>query len=144
MARQVSAGFLAGVDISPAILARGIRCFHALVAADRLELRCAPAEELPFSAGRFSKACSVNSFFYWANVPRAFAELARVLKPGGLLVLCFTRGRCLEDRSFARHGVRCYDEADVRRLLERAGFHDIDAFPGADRHRQFVCLTARC
>jgi ubiquinone/menaquinone biosynthesis C-methylase UbiE len=141
MARQVTAGHLVGVDVSPAIVARGTRRFRTLVAAGRLGLRCAPAEALPFPAGRFTKACSVNSLFYWADVPRALAELARVLEPGGLLVLCFTRGRCLEDKSFARHGVGCYEEADVRRFLETAGFHTIAASPGADRHREFVCLS---
>lgn len=144
MARHVTAGLLAGVDISPAIVSRSTRRFHALAAAGRLELRCAPSEELPFPAGYFSKACSVNSLFYWADVPRALAELARVLEPGGLQVLCFTRGQCLEDKAFAHHGVGCYEEVDVRRLLEVAGFHNIAALPGADRHREFVCLTARC
>jgi ubiquinone/menaquinone biosynthesis C-methylase UbiE len=142
MAWQVTAGHLAGVDVSPAVVAYCARRFRALVASGKLELRCAPAEDLPFSAGRFSKACSVNSLFYWPDVPHALAELARILEPGGQLVLCFTLGRYLERQSFARHGVGCYEEADVRRMLEEAGFHSTASFPGADRHREFLCLSS--
>jgi ubiquinone/menaquinone biosynthesis C-methylase UbiE len=143
MAQVVTAGFLAGADASPSMVAFCAARYRALVSAGILELQCAPAEALPYPAGHFGKACSVNSLFYWQNASQALAELWRVLAEGGLLVLCFTAKHCLEGREFSRHGVALYETEEVHRLVEAAGFGEIRLTPAADKHREFVCLTGR-
>jgi ubiquinone/menaquinone biosynthesis C-methylase UbiE len=140
MAAQVTDGFLAGVDISQALVAAGQKRFRALVAASKLDLQCARAEALPFPGGHFSKACSVNSIFYWENVPLALAELNRVLGAHGKLVLCQTSASGLAGKGFASH-VNRYEAQDVEQLLAVAGFEAIHVHHAADRYRAYFCLS---
>jgi len=144
MARVVDRGFLAGADVSAGLVSRGERRFRVLIEKGRLQLECAPAESLPFSDGHFTKVCSVNSLFYWEDVPRALGEVARVLVRGGRLVLCYTKRASLEKRAFSREEqVVAYDDDQVARLVTEAGFRDPAVTHGEDRHRQFTCLAAQ-
>lgn len=47
----------------------------------------AAAEALPFPAGTFDRAMVVDALHHFRNQERAIRELARVLKPGGRLVI---------------------------------------------------------
>ena len=60
------------------------------IEAGKLELRCARAEALPYPTAYFTKACTVNSIFYWQDTSQAISELGRVLGERGRLVICFT------------------------------------------------------
>lgn len=68
-------------DLSPAMLARTPRIglFH------RLPRVCADAERLPFADDAFDLVFS-NLMLQWCDSSRAFAEMRRVLAPGGLLM----------------------------------------------------------
>ncbi len=141
MAAVVTAGFLAGVDASPAMVEFCEKRFHALAQSNRLELGCAQAEALPYPSGHFTRACTVNSIFYWQNAPQAIAELARVLQANGRLVMVQTCKESLGKREFARHGVTLYEAGEVEQMMLACEFHDIRASHSQDQHRQFFCLT---
>jgi len=143
MAAVVTEGFLAGVDVSPAMVAFCHKRFRSLVEANKLEFKCAPAEALPYPAGSFTKACTVNSIFYWENVSRAVSELWRVLEEGGLLVVCFTCKKSLEAKEFARHGLVLHEDDQVYQMMQAAGFHAISVSRASDRHREFLCVTGK-
>lgn len=143
MLKVAADGFFAGVDISPEMVAFCERRYRPLVAAGRLELKCAKAEALPYEAAYFNKACTVNSIFYWEDAQRAISEMWRVLEEDGRLVICFTCKECLEDKSFARHGVATYEAEEVRQMLQSAGFREIGTARLSDRHRKFWRVTGR-
>lgn len=142
MAAVVTEGFLAGVDGSPAMVDFCRQRFQPLLTAGRLELKCARAESIPYPSGYFTKACSVNSIFYWENASQAISELYRVLRVNGTLVMCFTCKACLQDKRFARHGVTLYEAEEIHHMLEWAGFRDIRTTRASDKHRQFLCTTS--
>ena len=141
MARSVTAGCLAGVDVSPDIVASTARRCDSAVRAGALDLRCAPVEALPFADGQFNKASSVNSIFYWQDAPQGLREIRRVLVPGGRLVLCFTRKASMETREFAKN-IRLYEDGEVEQMLAEAGFEVLQSDLHADRHRQYWCVMA--
>jgi len=141
LADAVTVGQLAGADVSSALVQRAQRRFRWLLSAGRLDLRCAPAEVLPFESGVFSKVCSVNSVFYWSDPARGLAECARVLKPGGKLVLCLTCPASLAKRNFARHGLKLFEPGEIEELLVAAGFGELRTTQHADRHQEFFCTV---
>ena len=55
--------------------------------ADRIAFVLADARELPWRAGTFDAVTSWNVFHHLDDPARVFAEMVRVLKPGGKLVL---------------------------------------------------------
>lgn len=141
MAAAVTSGFLAGVDASEAMVAYCERRYRPSVRAGKLDLRCAKAESLPYPPGHFSKVCTVNSLFYWVDALRAMAEMYRVLEEGGRLVICLTCKRCIESKSFARHGIALYEDQEVCQMMEGAGFEGVEVSHASDRHREFACIV---
>ena len=143
MSKIVTDGLLAGVDGSQAMVDYCEKRFRALIRDGWLDLKCATAESLPYPDAYFTKVCSVNSIFYWHDVPAAFSQVWRVLADGGALVLCFTCKESLEDKSFARQGLVLYDADEVQQMMESAGFHETRTISSADRHRKFLCVVGR-
>ena len=143
MLAQAPQGYTSGIDASLAMVANARKRFQAAIQAGRLEIQSGFAEELPYSQGYFTKACSVNSIFYWKDARQGAAEAYRVLEAGGRFVLTYTCKKDLEQKGFVQHGVRTYEEDEIRQLLAEAGFRDIKASRARDRHREFMCICGR-
>jgi SAM-dependent methyltransferase len=74
---------IAGIDISPTQLAACRRR-----AGDRdLPLVLGEAEDLPFRDGRFDAVLSIGGFNYFSDPEGSLREMARVVRPGGTIVI---------------------------------------------------------
>lgn len=87
LAEGQRAGFLAGVDPSPIMVRQARRRNDALVRAGWVEIGEGSASWVPFGDDRFDRVLSVNNIMLWPNPPNDLREVARVMKPGGLLVI---------------------------------------------------------
>jgi demethylmenaquinone methyltransferase / 2-methoxy-6-polyprenyl-1,4-benzoquinol methylase len=76
-----------GVDQSREMLAAGRERVERAELADRIELREARAESLPFHDGEFDAVTFTYLLRYVDDVPGTLRELARVLRPGGTLAM---------------------------------------------------------
>ena len=82
-ARAPQAEILAGIDAAPAM----IEAARAVAADGRLRFVVGTAERLPWPAAAFDLVVSTTSFDHWVDQRAGLAECARVLAPGGCLVL---------------------------------------------------------
>jgi SAM-dependent methyltransferase len=81
-------GAVVGVDLSPALVAEARVRAKAAGLSDRLCFEVCDVRELPYHAGEFDWAWSANCVGYGVSNPVATAaELARVVRPGGLVAL---------------------------------------------------------
>ena len=77
------------------------------------------AEMVPWPDGVFDAAVAVNSMQLWDPLPAAVRELARVLRPGGVLV-ALTHTWAVEKRMATEEWT-----STTRDLLQRSGFTDV-------------------
>ncbi len=142
----VTEGFVAGVDTSRDMLDFCKKRNHSIIQAGRLELKCAPAESLPYPSSHFNKICTVNSIFYWQSVPAALSEFHRVLADNGELVMCFTTKEFMEKQGYSNYGIALYESNEVQQMMKTAGFHDISTIHATDprkMHRNYLCMCGK-
>jgi SAM-dependent methyltransferase len=116
------AAFVAGVDRSPTMVAAARARFAESVRAGRGEFREGTVQALPFAAGAFDKACTVNTVYFWPSLEAGFAELARVLRPGGRLVVGFLPKAHMDRMGMPADIFTSRAPEDVVAALERVGF----------------------
>jgi SAM-dependent methyltransferase len=77
-----------GVDPAPTMIeVAKARAAEERAEDARLSFRQGVAEQLPFESGTFDLLISTTSFDHWADQQAGLVECARVLRPGGQLVL---------------------------------------------------------
>jgi SAM-dependent methyltransferase len=135
-------GEVFGADLSEALIARARDRFARDVRRGRLHLYRASAESLPLPPATVTKAVSVNSLYFWPDPAAALAELARVVKPGGRLALAFEPADELRKWPGHRYGFRLFEVAEVKALMEQAGFGELRETWGTGRRPdRFCCLS---
>ena len=75
---------LAGIDAAAEMIEAARR---AAGSDGRLSFQTGMAEQLPYPSGTFDLVVSTTSFDHWADQQAGLAQCARVLAPGGCLVL---------------------------------------------------------
>src|SRR6266508_1331270 len=83
-------GRVTGLEISDSMLALGRRRCADPAIRDRVGFGKADAVALPFPDGTFDAAVSTQVYEYVADLKAAFAELHRVLRPGGRALIIDT------------------------------------------------------
>lgn len=142
LARRVTTGRIAGLDYAPDVVALGERRFRDLVASGRLVLVCASVDAMPYPDALFTKACTMNTIYFWPDPVLALGELRRVLVDDGVLVLGFRLGSSLGRHSFAKFQNH-YEIEDVRRMMVAAGFRELRFVPGRDLVGEFATAVGR-
>jgi len=141
-----------GVDLTEkAIALTEERLALNAISTERYTLRTADAENLPFDDDSFDLVYSWGVLHHTPNTGRAFREVFRVLKPGGVLkamvyhvpswgglmlyLRCgLARGKprmTMKEaifRDLESPGTKAYTLEEARDLLNQAGFQNINAF----------------
>ena len=83
----VPGGSFAGVDYAEASVALSREMNTGVIAAGKMEIVSGAVQALPFPDGMFTKAVTVESFYFWEDPVRSLSEVRRVLKDGGVFLL---------------------------------------------------------
>jgi arsenite methyltransferase len=120
---RLTTGRVAGIDISQEMVRRARESFGDVIAAGRLRVVGASVEAIPFADESFDHAYTVNTIFFWPDLPTSLSELHRVLRPEGRLVIAAPPAAFVMARAAGLApptgvaGIR-----DARRLVRDAGF----------------------
>jgi len=122
--RCPAAPLLCGVDPAPAMV--GTARARAGGGDRRIEFALGVAESLPYGDGAFDLVVSTTSFDHWSDQAAGLAECARVLEPGGRLVLVDLFTWFLLPTLVAGHRGKARTRARAGRLLSEAGFRSVE------------------
>ncbi len=114
-----------GIDIDEGVLALARNHY-----GDRIAIRKMDAEALSFPDGSFDVVVHFEAIYYLPRPERFASEVRRVLRPGGILVLC-TTNKDLPDFNPSPFSHQYFGPPELVALLRPHGFA-IECF-GADR-----------
>ena len=127
MAAKARNGRVVGIDISDEMVTLSADTSKEF---SNVEFRVASAEALPFADGEFTHAFSMESLYYYADIPTALKEIRRVLAPGGMFVTVVDlyqenepSHQWVEDLKVP---VQLLSISDYRTLFEDAGFVNVE------------------
>lgn len=120
---------------------------------DRITVVDGAAESLPVADRSADAIWAVNTMHHWIDPTRGVAEIRRVLRPGGRVVLVdedfqdpdhpeFERFGATHD-SDEHHGFTMVDAEQMGALLRSAGLVDVDASNRRLAERPVIAVTAR-
>ena len=123
---------MAGVDPSPDMVAFASKRHQQLRESGRLSFHEGTVSKVPFEDGQFDRAVSLNTVYFWPDLQSDLAEIRRVLKPGGRLLIGFRVARTKDGEPVvARNGGTSRPSdltlEQLRAHCEQAGFVDSTA-----------------
>lgn len=125
IARIVPDGLVEGIDHSAEMHALAVALCRPLIASGRVRLSCADSSDLPYGDATFDKAVAVNTLYFWPDPVRQLAELRRVLRPAGRLVLGLRTKSDQASRDFPPTVYRFHSRDAVETMLACSGFEKV-------------------
>ena len=137
-AERVGGAAVAGVDVNPGML----EVAREATGGSAIEWHQASAEALPLGDGTFDVVLCQMGLQFFPDRPGALREMCRVLRPGGRVVLnapgptppplavleqALRRHVGAPAAGFVATVFSLHDTAQIRELLEAAGFTDVQA-----------------
>jgi ubiquinone/menaquinone biosynthesis C-methylase UbiE len=133
-------GKVYGVDHSDVCVAMARKLNEGAINTGRVEIREGSVSALPFEADTFSLVTAVETHFWWSDLPVGVAEIRRVLKPGGSLVIiaeiykgAATITAKLVEKQAPRTGMKVLTPDEHRNLLTGAGYSDVEVIEEASK-----------
>jgi ubiquinone/menaquinone biosynthesis C-methylase UbiE len=120
------AAFVCGIDRSQDVVGAAARRFGDGVRAGRAEFWVGTVENLPLADATFDKALSVHTVYFWQSLEAGSAELARVLTPGGRVVLGFLPKTRMDRMKMPADIFTPRAPDDVIAALQDAGFSETE------------------
>lgn len=135
-------GHVRGVDLSDTMLAMARRRFGQDVAAGRLVIDQGDLTDLPLPDDSLDAVITVNTVYFVAELERALAEIARVLRPTGVAVIGVGDPEAMAAMPVTAHGFTLRPIDVLAGQLQAAGFREPRDHRVGSGERAFHLLVA--
>lgn len=116
------------VDYSDLSVAKAREYNKTMIAAGRCEVRQGDVLNLQFPAEAFDLATAFETVYFWPGLEKCFAQVAKVLKPGGYFMICNeSDGTDPTSLKFEKiiDGMKNYTAVEIEAALRAAGFSEV-------------------
>ncbi len=115
------------VDYSDLSVEKAKAFNRAAIAAGRCEVRQGDVSDLRLPDCSFDLATAFETVYFWPEPGRCFGQIARILKPGGIFMICNESDG--EDDAGKKYegiidGMKCYTAEQLVAALKAAGFSE--------------------
>lgn len=127
LAALATNGTVYGIDHSTDCINWASTHNHKAIEDGHVRILQASVEKLPFENATFDKVVAIETVYFWPDLPHSFAEVARVVKPGGQFIIIHECYTCDTFRERNEHwqktcGMRILAPEEAGKLLKQAGF----------------------
>ena len=146
LAELAQEGKIYGVDYAQGSVATATAINQSLMEAGRVEIHQASVSQLPFPDAKFDLVITAESLYYWPDPVRDMQEVARVIKPGGMLIMIAesyknNRFDKVQRPIMKLIGAAQFSPDEHRDLFAKAGFIDIQIFE--EQKKGWICGIGR-
>ena len=133
-----------GVDYSGLSVERSRAYDRKAIEAGRCSIRQGDVSALELPAETFDLATAFETVYFWPGLEKCFAQAAKVLKPGGLFLICNeSDGRDAAGLKFETiiEGMKTHTQEEIEAALKTAGFSAVKS----DHHpsKPWIAVLAR-
>ncbi|MGJ1446447.1 class I SAM-dependent methyltransferase [Sphingobacterium spiritivorum] len=111
-----------GLEISSTMHQQASTDHRAEVAQRRATFRLYDGLHIPFQDELFDKIMSVNTLYFWEDIPALLAEIRRVLKPDGCIAITFADRAFMETLPFTKFGFNLFDLEKFKTAIAESEF----------------------
>ncbi len=132
-----------GVDYSAVSVEKSRKVNADAIAKSRCKVLEASVSDLPFKEDTFGMATAFETVYFWPDIEKSFAEVRRVLSPGGIiLIVNDDDGLSGNNEKWEKmiEGMHTYTPDELQTHLAAAGFRDITVHRNESKH--WLCVTA--
>jgi ubiquinone/menaquinone biosynthesis C-methylase UbiE len=122
VAAQTTHGHVSGIDLSQEMVRAASRRNARAIKAGQVALRHGDLATLPFAENQFDKIFSIQTLYFWPDPPHALAEIFRVLKPGGVLIVTLSTGKIDSTETTGLEHYQLILEEQVIPSMKQLGF----------------------
>lgn len=146
LSRRAKNGKLYGIDYSETSVEVAAKENKEDVASGKMEIFHGSVSELPFPDDMFDTVTTVESYYFWPDLPHDFAEVRRVLKPGGIFVVVAEmyahEGQSEEQKRIVDVlGMHNNTPKELEQMLTGAGYSNVRI--ELDEGRGWLCAFAQ-
>ncbi len=145
LASLVSLGKVVGIDYSEDSVAVARKRNQRLIATGRVEVLHGSVSSMPFQDATFDCVSAVETYYFWPDIAADLAEVRRVMKPSGQMVIIagMYRGSRFDKRNMRlirAGGMRCFSVQEFEETLQDAGFSAVAV--SVEPHKGWVCVVS--
>ena len=122
------AAHVTAVDYSPLSVETASEYNREAIAAGRCAVQQGDVSALALPEERFDLATAFETVYFWPGLEACFAQVARVLRPGGYFLICNeSDGKDATGKKYEMiiDGMRCYTSDELSEALLAAGFSEV-------------------
>ena len=142
--KKYSTAHVTAVDYAALSVEKAKAYNKGMIAAGRCAVEQGDVSNLRFAADTFDLATAFETVYFWPGLETCFAQVARVLKPGGWFMICNeSDGTDATSLKYEKiiDGMKTHTVEEIEAALRAAGFSEVksDHHPG----KPWITVLAR-
>lgn len=138
--RRYPKAHVTAVDYSELSVEKAKEYNQKMIAAGRCIVQQGDVSAITLPEGSYDLATAFETIYFWPGLSHCFAQVAKILKPGGYFMICNeSDGTDAASLKFEKiiDGMKNYTAEDIEKALKEAGFSRVKA----DHHKNKPWLT---
>ncbi len=138
--KKYSGAHVTAIDYSEVSVGKATAYNSDAIKAGRCKVQQGDVSNLTLPAESYDLATAFETIYFWPGLEKCFAEVAKVLKPGGLFMIV-NESDGTDEMSLKYEkiidGMKCHTVEEIEQALKSAGFAQVKA----DHHKSKPWIT---